>query len=388
MIRAGRFRIRNPDRIFLVSVGKAAVPMALAAHRALGARIDGGVVIAPHRAPPMPRTRSFVASHPLPDQRGLRAATQVIQMLERTRLGDLVLLLLSGGASALMPAPLPGITLEQKQRLTRLLLNRGAAISEMNAVRARLSRLKGGGFARLAAPAQVVTLALSDVPGDDLRVIGSGPTVFNPRAAAQAQRTVEKFLDRGEVPPSVRAALRAETEDIAGPESHALVIGSGLTFARAAARQARELGFRVRILPNALRGEARRCGPVLVRRFEALRRSHALALIATGETVVNVRGHGRGGRNQELALAAVGPLGRLNRPAVLAALATDGRDGASDAGGGMVDDSTAKRAADRGIPLAALLDDNDSTRALAELGCLIQPANSRTNVADITLILG
>jgi len=388
-IHAGRFQVRNPKRVFVVSVGKAAVPMARAVHRILGSRLTAAIVIAPSRAPRMARTRSFVAAHPVPDQRGIRAAKQVIQMLEQAESGDLVLLLLSGGASALMPAPVEGVSLRDKQELTRLLLRRGATIAEMNAVRKRLSRLKGGGFLRLAEPARVLTLALSDVPGDDVATIGSGPTVPDPKAASLARRTVRKFLRPNELSPAVSAALDGPARQKAATDGGGvLVIGSGRTFARAAAKKAREAGFRTRILPEALRGEARECGPRLVKQFATWRRREPACLIATGETVVKVRGKGRGGRNQELALASIPALGGLDRPTVLAALATDGRDGASSASGGIVDDRTGSLARARGVSIESALERNDSSRALRRLGALLQTGLSSTNVADITLLLG
>lgn len=337
----------------------------------------------------MKRTRSFIASHPVPDARGVRAARCVIRLLEEARRDDVVLLLLSGGASALMPAPVAGVSLRDKQRVTRLLLRRGATIEEMNAVRKQLSRLKGGGFARIADPARVITLALSDVPGDDPRVIGSGPAVNDPGARALARLTLRRYLKKNETPSGVARAWRqTATPGKEGRRSATIVIGSGRVFAHAAAARARELGFRVRRLIGGLRGEARACGPEIVRRFEARRMKRPVCLIATGETVVEVRGPGRGGRNQEMALAAAAPLAGSRRPVVFAAFATDGIDGNSPAGGALVDDLTQDRAVTRGVAIEAALDRNDSTAALARLGGLIVTGPTRTNVADVSLVLG
>lgn len=363
--------------------------MALSAHRVLKERVAKAIVIAPQRTPAMPRTRAFVAGHPIPDARGVRASEKVIQLLERAGRDDVVLLLLSGGASALMPAPIAGVSLHLKQRLTRLLLLRGASITEINAVRRQLSQLKGGGFARLAAPARVITLALSDVPGDDPSTIGSGPTLFDARANPLARRTVKHYLRDVSLARPVAAALGAPRRSEVHPgNARTLVIGSGRTFARAAARAARSLGYRTVVVPDALVGEARRCGPGLIARFTRLRRGRPTCLIATGETVVKVRGPGRGGRNQELALAAIPSLGQAVRATVLAALATDGRDGVSSAAGGIVDDHTAALAADRGVSVKAALDLNDSSKALGLLGALIVTGPTATNVADMALILG
>ena len=385
----GRVSVAHPSRAFVVAVGKAAIPMARAAHAVLGSRITSAVVIAPGVCPVFPRTQSFTASHPIPDAKGVQAGRCVIRLLEGAKEGDVVLLLLSGGASALMPAPARGVSLRVKQRLTRLLMRRGATIDELNAVRKQLSRLKGGGFARLAAPARVITLALSDVPGDDPRVIGSGPSVPDPGASALARRTVRRLLKKGELPAGVARALRRSTPPAEGANTSAtFVIGSGRVFANAAARRARGLGFKVRSLIDGLHGEARACGPEIVRRFQALRGKPPLCLIATGETVVKVRGSGAGGRNQELALSAVSALGRVDRKVVLAAFATDGVDGNSKASGGCVDDRTQTRALDRGVAIGAALDRNDTTKALERLSGLIVTGPTGTNVADVVVVVG
>lgn len=381
-----RRRIGSAARVFVVAAGKAATPMAQAAHHVLADRIAFALLIAPEEAPPLPRTRSFVAGHPIPNAVGMRAAGAVIRLLEDARRGDLFLLLLSGGASALMPAPIAGVSLREKQRMTRLLLHRGATIAEMNAVRKRLSRLKGGGFARLAAPARVITLALSDVPGDDPGVIGSGPAVADPAAAALARRTIRRLIENSEITPGVRRALtRPDGRTDRTPASSTLVIGGGRTFALAAARKARALGFSTSVRIGGLSGEARSCGPRLAARF--LDSPGARCLIATGETVVEVRGRGRGGRNQELALSAAPTLARGKQPVVLAAFATDGVDGNSSAAGGIVDDRTEAKARSRALSLSHALDRNDSTSALRKLGALIVTGPTRTNVADVTVLL-
>jgi glycerate 2-kinase len=377
----------RPRRLFVVAVGKAAIPMAKAAHRLLGERLASAIVIAPSRAPRLPRTRSFLSGHPVPDEAGVKAAECVIDLLEAAGRGDVVLLLLSGGASALMPAPILGVSLEEKQSVTRALLRRGATIKEMNAVRKRLSRLKGGGFAHLAAPARVLTLAISDVPGDDPGTIGSGPTVEDRHAATLARRTLRKYLSEEDVPGGVTRALERRGGATRVPRNtRTFVIGSGRTFAEAAANEARALGFAAHVKADALRGEAKECGPKLAARFGALRRP--ACLIATGETVVNVRGTGRGGRNQEVALSAVPALSRLRGPVVLAAFATDGVDGPDEASGGMVDDQTAARARSHGISIAMSLSDNDSGATLKRLGGLLITGPTGTNVADVTLIVG
>lgn len=379
----------KPRRLFVVSAGKAAAGMARAAHRILGETLTAAIVIAPGKTKPMPLTRSFVSGHPVPDAAGVRAGRCVIELLEQAGRGDVVLLLLSGGASALMPAPIEGVTLRDKQRVTRLLLGKGATIGEVNAVRKRLSRLKGGGFARLAAPARVFTLAISDVPGDDPGTIGSGPTVEDGTVRTAARRAWRRYLEGEGLPPGVALALeRPVSKGPISRKARTVVIGSGRTFARAAAREAEGLGFRALERPDTLRGEARACGPRLVARFEGLRGEAPTCFIATGETVVKVRGRGRGGRNQELALSSIEALARCSRPTVLAAFATDGVDGISEAGGALVDDRSARRAVARGVSMRDALERNDSFEALKRLGDLMVTGPTGTNVADVTVLLG
>jgi len=388
-LRISGTRVR-PRRLFVVAVGKAAVPMAQAAHRILGGQITSAIVIAPQRPPKMRRTAGFTAGHPVPDGAGVRASHAVIRLLRESGEGDVILLLLSGGASSLMPAPVPGVSLRDKQRLTRLLLRRGASIGELNAVRKVLSRLKGGGFAELAAPARAFTLALSDVPDDDPATIGSGPCVRDPQSLPLARKTVRTLLRGIALPDGVRRALRRSSGVRTPPTDAAttVVIGSGRTFAKAAGEKARQLGFRVHILRDALQGEARGCGPELVGRFRALRGRGPHCLIATGETVVRVLGRGQGGRNQELALAAVNALAQLGRPTVLAALATDGVDGNSPASGGLVDDHTLEQARKMGVRIESALARNDSTTALRLLDAMIVTGPTNTNVADVALLVG
>lgn len=389
VVHAGGRRFPEPRRVLVVAVGKAAVAMARAAHDALGSLITSAILIAPVNPPRLPRTLGFRAGHPIPDAAGARAGREVIRLLKTAQAGDLVLLLLSGGASSLMPAPAEGVSLRDKQRITRLLLARGASIAELNAVRKRLSRLKGGGFAALAAPAPVITLALSDVPGDDPGVIGSGPTIEDPAAARLARRTIQRYLNRDEIPSRIRLALErpAKRGKGAGPGA-TVIIGAGRTFAKAAGKEAKRLGFHVSLRADALAGEARLRGPAIVSEFVALRGARPRCLIATGETVVTVRGRGRGGRNQELALAAAPALSRVGRAVALGALATDGVDGDSPACGGLVDDQSAGRARKRGVDIEQALDANDSTPALRRIGDLLVTGPTGTNVADVTIVLG
>ena len=362
--------------------------MLRAAHHTFGSRLDAAIHVSPHADPGLPRTSHFRGGHPVPNAEGVRAGRAVVRLLQGAGKCDLVVLLLSGGASALLPAPVAGLRLRDKQRVTRLLLARGATIDELNAVRKRLSQLKGGGFARLAFPAQVVALALSDVPGDDPATIGSGPAVADPGSSRAARAVVARFLAPGEIPVGVRRALGAADTQRMPMQARTRVIGSGRTFALAAAQKARALGFHVSLRLGALEGEARERGPELIAAFRRRRSPGPRCVIATGETVVKVRGNGRGGRNQELALASIEALATSPQPTVLAAFATDGVDGRSSSAGAIVDDRAARKARRRGVDIAGALDANDSETALEAVDALIRTGPTGTNVADVALILG
>jgi hydroxypyruvate reductase len=377
--------------------------MARAAEEVLGDRLDEALAVSTAREGDLARTRLLTASHPVPDARGLAAAAEVEALARGLGRQDLLLVLLSGGASALLPSPAEGLSLEDKARATALLLRAGATIHETNAVRKHLSRLKGGGLARAAAPARVVTLVLSDVVGDDLATIASGPTVPDPTTYADALDVLRRREILAEVPPAVREHLesgaRGERPETPKPGDAALrrtatrIVGSNRLSVEAAAREARRQGLRPLVLATRLEGEAREAARVLVAVLrECVESSRPVAppvcLLAGGETTVTVRGDGQGGRNQELAVAAAPCLAGFPVPAVVAGLATDGIDGASDAAGGLADDTTAARAAALGLaPAAAFLAASDTRNYLGPLGDLIVTGPTGTNVADVAALL-
>ncbi len=398
-----RFRFGGSRRLAVVSVGKAATSMARAAEEVLGHHISAGLAVDTSERMGLALTRLLVARHPVPDERGRAAAEE----LEALALGlgkqDLLLLLISGGASALLPAPAPGITLEDKATVTSLLLRAGATIGELNTVRKHLSRLKGGGLARAAAPARVVALVLSDVVGDDLSTIASGPTVPDPSTYADA---VDVLLMRGifeAVPQPVRrhleAGVRGEIPETPKPGDAAFrrvttrVIGSNRWTVEAAAQEARRLGLRSVVLTTRLEGEARDAARVLTSILRECAETGTpenppVCLLAGGETTVTVRGQGRGGRNQEVVVAAVEPLSRFPTHAVVASLATDGMDGASDAAGGIADQDSLGHASALGLPHpSAFLADNDSSSFLGPLGDLLVTGPTGTNVVDLTVLM-
>jgi hydroxypyruvate reductase len=390
-------------RLVVVAAGKAASRMARAAEEALGDRVDEALAVDTAATVRLGRTRMRLAGHPVPDERGLAAAAEVEALAGRLRPRDLLLVLLSGGASALLPAPVAGVSLADKAALTGLLLRAGATIAEINAVRKHLSRLKGGGLARAAGGARVACLVLSDVVGDDLATIGSGPTAPDPTTYAGALEVLRRRGLLDTAPESVRRHLeegargeRPETPKPGDPLFRRVattIVGSNRLSVAAAAREARRQGFRPVVLTTRLEGEAREVARVLVAVLRDCVEGGGLAappvcLLAGGETTVTVRGGGQGGRNQELAVAAAVPLGAFPRPAVVAALATDGMDGIGGAAGGVGDDQTVRRAARLGLaPPDAFLEANDSRALLGPLGDLIVTGPTGTNVVDLTVLL-
>jgi hydroxypyruvate reductase len=390
-------------RVVVVAAGKAAVPMARAAEEALGRHLDEGLSVSTASEGPLERVRLLTASHPVPDERGLAAAREVDALARSLGRDDLLLVLLSGGASALLPAPADGVTLKDKARTTALLLRAGATIHETNAVRKHLSSLKGGGLARAAHPARVATLVLSDVVGDDLSTIASGPTVPDATTFGDALAVLEGREALADVPEAVRRRLEAgargeiaETPKPGDPlfrRTAVRIVGSNRLSLEAAARSVRGAGFRPVLLTTRLEGEAREVARVLVAVLRECVESGRPArtpvcLLAGGETTVTVRGQGQGGRNQEMAVAAAAALDRFPAPAVVACLATDGIDGSSDAAGGVVDDRTTARAARLGLaPPAAFVAASDTRNFLGPLGELVVTGPTGTNVVDVVLLL-
>jgi hydroxypyruvate reductase len=399
-----RHRFRKGRRLVLIAAGKAAGTMARAAEEVLGDRISEGLAVdIAEPRPPLARTRVRVARHPLPDRRGLLAAAEVETLARGLGQDDLLLLLISGGASALLPAPVAGISLDDKVAVTSQLLRAGATIGELNTVRKHLSRLKGGGLARAAWPARVVCLVLSDVVGDDLSTIASGPTVPDPTTYAEALDVLRRRQVLSALPRPVRRHLEAgaagKVPETPKPKDRVFrrvrtrIVGSNRWTVEAAANEARKLGLRALTLTTFLEGEAREVARALVSVLRECVESGTpgeppVCLLAGGETTVTVRGDGMGGRNQELVVAAAEPLGALAAHAVVASLATDGIDGVSGAAGGIVDQDSAKRAAQLGLaPPAVFLDASDSAGFLAPLGDLIVTGPTGTNVVDLTILL-
>jgi glycerate 2-kinase len=383
------------DRIFVLGCGKAGAAMAQVVEEILGDRISAGLVVVKdgHLAPT--RIVSIVeAGHPVPDARGERAAGGLLALATSAGERDLVLFLVSGGGSALTPAPASPVTLAEKQAVTRALLEAGATIGELNAVRKHLSRLKGGQLARTAAPAAVLTLVLSDVIGDPLDVIASGPTAPDPTTFGRALDVLRERGVLAAAPATVRERLTAgargaiaETPKPGDPLFRRVanaVIGNNALIATAAVERARALGYRPQLLTRELQGEARSVARQLVELARSL--PPPACVIASGETTVTVRGRGRGGRCQEFALAAALLVESEPGITVLAA-GTDGTDGPTDAAGAIVDGSTVERARRAGLDARVALDDNDAYHVLRATGDLIVSGPTNTNLLDLYAVL-
>lgn len=393
------------ERIFVVGGGKAGSPMVAAIEEILGQRITAGLVNVKHGYLPaetakVRRVEIIEAGHPTPDEAGRRGAERMVEMLSSLAERDLVLCLISGGGSALMTLPVPTINLGDVQALTGALLRCGATINEINAVRKHISRIKGGQLARLIHPAQTVSLILSDVVGNPLDVIASGPTVPDTTTFAQAYGVLEKYNLLDKVPASIVEHLAAgvagkiaETPkegDPAFATVYNLIVGSNEIAARAALNRARELGFNTQLLSTYVEGEAREVAKVLAAIAKEMAKSgqpipRPGCLVVGGETTVTITGEGKGGRNQEMALAAALALEGWEDVMVVT-LATDGTDGPTDAAGGVATGETVAWARELGLDPEEYLANNDSYHFLEALGALIVTGPTNTNVNDLAFV--
>ncbi len=371
-------------RIILVAAGKAAWQMARAARDTLGDRIEKGIVITKydHVKNPIPGLVCREAGHPIPDENSFAATKEALELVKGLTEKDTVLFLLSGGGSALFEVPLiPG---EELQDITAQLLRCGAEITEINTIRKRLSAVKGGKFAIHCAPAQVYAIVLSDIIGDPLDMIASGPAYPDSSTCAQALAIAETYNLR--LSPRALACLKEETpkklENVT-----TLITGSVRELCRAAAEAARDLGYEPEILTDTLCCEAKDAGTMLA---EVAKKHHGFgqkrAFLAGGETVVKLTGTGKGGRNQELALAAAAGIEGLENVCVFS-VGSDGTDGPTDAAGGYADGTTAARLGEMGIEIAQALQDNDAYHALQKVGGLIITGPTGTNVNDVAVAL-
>jgi glycerate 2-kinase len=383
------YRLSQFDRIHVIGAGKAGSAMARAVERILGRRISSGLINVPEGGQPahLRRIALHPSGHPSPNSRGVEGARRILEIARAAGPRDLLICVISGGASALMPTPAPPITLGAKQKVTRQLLACGATIHEINTVRKHISLAKGGQLAKLAWPATLIALILSDVVGDDLDVIGSGPTVPDRSTITDAARVFEKY--------SIHRLPLHETPKPRGPDFtrvHNLIIGSNCQAIDAAARQARTLGYRTMVLSTFVEGETRDVASVhaaIVREVLANRRPlrTPACVLSGGETTVTVRGKGLGGRNQEFVLAAVMALDGIG-PYTIFSASTDGVDGPTDAAGAIADERTLPRA--RALALddpRRFLADNNSYRFFEKLEALVKTGPTGTNVMDVRILL-
>lgn len=373
-----------PGRVLLVAAGKAAWQMAKAAWDCLGERIEQGVVCTKygHVKGDIPHCTCYEGGHPVPDENSFRGTAAALRLVDGLTAQDTVLFLLSGGGSALFEKPLiPGAEL---QDITNQLLACGADIVEMNTIRKRLSAVKGGRFAQLCQPAQVFSIVLSDILGDPLDMIASGPACPDATTCAQALAIAEKYSLR--LSPEAQALLAQETPKALGNVA-TQITGSVRELCTAAAATCTQLGYQPLLLTDQLCCQAREAGSFLASTVRThLHDGKNLALIAGGETVVKLLGHGLGGRNQELALAAAAGIAGIEQAAVFS-VGSDGTDGPTDAAGGYVDGFTAAQLLAHGLTIDAVLANNDAYHALEKTGGLIVTGPTGTNVNDVAVAL-
>lgn len=396
------YPLREIGKLYVVGIGKASAAMAKAVEAVLEDRIDHGLMITKYgHTIPLKHCRVMEAAHPVPDENGVDATAALLALVATAGSGDLVLCLISGGGSALSPAPAEGISLADKQAITQLLLACGATIHEINTIRKHLSRIKGGRLCESANGASVAALILSDVIGDDLDIIASGATAPDPGTFADVLAIIRRYGLQEKIPRAVADHLwrgsRGEVPETPKPGDAIFnrvencIIGSISDALTAAESEARNRGFTPLVLTSMLQGEAAEVAKVICAIAREIRRSGRpvpvpACLLSGGETTVTLRGGGLGGRNMELTLAgAIELIGVENT--VLLSAGTDGTDGPTDAAGAFADGSTLSRAATKNLNPAAYLADNDSYRFFKQLGDLFITGPTRTNVMDLQIVL-
>src|SRR3989454_2539630 len=397
------FLLRDYRRIFVIGGGKASGYMADEVEKLLGKWVTRGLVVIPDYLGSPPRGRRIryrPATHPIPTRKGMEAVLAMLRLVENVSRDDMVIVLLSGGGSALMPLPIEGISLNDEARVTSLLLKSGASIEEVNTVRKHLSQIKGGRLAARLYPATVLTLIISDVVGDKIDAIASGPTAPDPWTYRDAEQVLKKYDLWSQIPTNARRVI---TEGLSGsiPDTpkkeskafkhvHNLIIGNGRASCLAAAAAMAKAGYRTQVLSIQITGEAREAGRIfgsIARdiRDNSLPLAPPTALVAGGETTVTVRGKGKGGRNQELVLAAAGEL-RGSDAGIVGFVGTDGIEGQTHAAGALADGTTVMRGLKVGMDPEDYLGNNDSYHYFSKLKGLVITGPTGTNVNDITIL--
>jgi hydroxypyruvate reductase len=396
------FDLKAFHKIVLVGTGKASSSMALAIEELFGDRMTKGVITTKYgHLLPLKQTQIIEAGHPIPDRKGYEGARKIQRLLKESGPNDLVIFLLSGGGSALLPFPADGIELKEKQEVTQLLLDSGADIKEINTVRKHISWMKGGWVAKWAYPSTVIALILSDVVGDQLDVIGSGPTVPDPSTFEEAWEILKKYGLLNEIAPSIRKHLQSgregKVEETPKPGEAAfekvsnILIGSNILALREAKKEAESLGFNTLILSSSIEGETREAS-----RFHTAVAKEVISsrnpiprpacILSGGETTVTIKGKGLGGRNQEFVLAGALEISGVEKVVLLSG-GTDGTDGPTDASGALADHTTVHRAKTMGLNPKAHLENNDAYPFFQKLGDLLITGPTHTNVMDVRIIL-
>lgn len=379
------------ENVYVVAVGKAAWKMAHTCQEILDGRIRKGIILTKygHAEQNLPGFEIIEAGHPIPDNNSIMGTQKIIDMVKELTVTDNIIFLLSGGGSSLFEKPVPGITLEDIQEVTQQCLRCGASITEINTIRKRLSDVKGGKFAAYCAPAKIYAVVLSDILGDKLDMIASGPAFADSSTCEEAFSIISKY--NLSLEPHVLSALRQETpKTVDNVETY--LTGSVSEFCRAAAKYAEELGYKPYILSDTLDCEAKEAGKFIASIARALmeKKNYGLrppcAVIVGGETVVRVSGEGKGGRNQEIVISAADGIRDLEN-VIIFSISSDGTDGPTDAAGGIVDGKTYDRLGAMGISCEEALKNNDTYHALEKTGGLIRTGATGTNVNDITVIL-
>lgn len=397
-----KFNLDALDKIYVIGAGKAGAAMAAAVEEILGDGIAAGLVNVKYgHTEKLRNIRINEAGHPVPDAAGLKGAQEMVKLLEQATANDLVICLISGGGSALLPLPADGISLSEKQEVTKQLLACGASIDEINMVRKHISKIKGGQLARLVYPAALIALILSDVVGDPLDAIASGPTAPDRSTFAEAEEILQRYELWDEIPGSVRNYLEKgidgeipetpKEDDEIFSKTVNLIVGNNTQAVLAAKQKAEELGYHSLILSSFIEGETKdvaRVHAALAR--EIVNTGHPVTspacVISGGETTVTLRGNGKGGRNQEFVLSAAIDIDGLDSVVIFSA-GTDGTDGPTVAAGAICDGETVRRAAELGMNATEYLRENNSYPFFQKLDDLIVTGPTNTNVMDLRLVL-
>lgn len=397
-IRIGNTTIETSGRsLYVIGAGKAAAAMAQTTESILGDRIKTGLVVTKYdHALPLAKIKIVESAHPVPDEKSIAAVEQTLQLLQDTKPGDVILCLLSGGASSLWADTPDGCTLTDLQHTFQLLLKSGAAIDEMNCVRRHLSAIKGGQLLRYAPKARWYTLIISDVPGDQLESIASGPTTADPSSFADAWSIIEKYQLQSKLPLSVLQHLQSglngsiqETIKENDPllqhvQNH--IIGSNEVSLAAAAKQAAALGYTVTVQEELLTGDAATTAALIMQQARQYKGKRPACLLFGGETTVSVTGNGKGGRNQHLALCALSSMDPTDRITLLAA-GTDGTDGPTDAAGAFADIAILQSIEVKKLAIEATIRQNDAYHLFEKVNGLLKTGATQTNVMDILIVL-